>query len=112
MKTSRKSPSEPRDHRLGIVLIGVFAACIGLGRTYCPAAAFDLDPNAAFAASAENQARPSVAIERVGRLLVLNYRPLGPGGGRLSNAAVQGRSPAFTVYRGQKKIASGQFRYG
>lgn len=114
MKTSHRPSWEPRDHRLGIVWIGVFAVCIGLERPCCSAAEFEfaLDPNAALAAPAQDQAKPSVAIDRDGRLLVLTYRPLGSGGGRISNAAAQGRSPAFTVYRGQKKIVSGQFRYG
>jgi hypothetical protein len=51
--------------------------------------------------------RPGVAAERQGRLLVLSYRA--PDGEAQSKP---GTPPRFAVYRGQRKIASGQFEYG
>jgi hypothetical protein len=54
----------------------------------------------------------SVSIIKQGRNLVLNYELLGPRGRyQLAN---QDRShpPEFTVYQGDKKVASGKFEFG
>jgi hypothetical protein len=55
---------------------------------------------------------PAVEVEHKGRLLVLTYGPRPGAGGLLSNAGPPGEPPGFTVYKGQQKIASGQFEYG
>ena len=55
---------------------------------------------------------PTVAVERQGRLLVLTYGPTSASGGQLSNAVSRDEPPGFTIYKGQRKIASGQFEYG
>jgi len=55
---------------------------------------------------------PAVEVEHKGRLLVLTYGPTSASGGRLSNAGPPGEPPGFTVYKGPRKIASGQFEYG
>jgi hypothetical protein len=55
---------------------------------------------------------PMVTVEHKGRLLVLTYGPTSAGGGQSANADARGEPPGFTVYKGQRKIASGQFEYG
>jgi hypothetical protein len=56
--------------------------------------------------------QPTVTVERHGRLLVLTYGPKSADGGQLTTADPRGEPPGFTVYQGQRKIASGQFEYG
>jgi len=53
--------------------------------------------------------RPSVTPEGRGRLLFLRYRLAGTG--QWPNAGTLGQAPRFTVYKGQRKIASGRFEY-
>ena len=55
---------------------------------------------------------PTVTVERHGRLLVLTYGTTSAGGGLLADAGPRGEPPRFAVYKGQRKIASGQFEYG
>ena len=55
---------------------------------------------------------PTVTVEHKGRLLVLTYGPPSAGGGLMSNAGPRDEPPGFTIYKGQRKIASGQFEYG
>jgi hypothetical protein len=55
---------------------------------------------------------PTVAVEHKGRLLVLTYGPTSAGGALMSNAGPRGEPPEFTIYKGQRKIASGHFEYG
>ncbi|MGD0262299.1 MAG: hypothetical protein ABSD29_21235 [Verrucomicrobiota bacterium] len=54
----------------------------------------------------------SVAIERRGRNLTMSYRLTGVGG--LYQMVEQDRShpPEFTIYQGDKKVASGKFEFG
>ncbi len=58
--------------------------------------------------------RSSVDVQRSGRQLNLNYKLIDPNGNRV--AAVQDRSertnPAVRIYRGEKLLESGTFRYG
>lgn len=54
--------------------------------------------------------KPSVGVARQGRLLILTYKPPEPNEGQ--SADPRGQSPAFTIYAGQEKIASGRFEYG
>jgi hypothetical protein len=51
--------------------------------------------------------KPGVTVERQGRLLVFRY-----GATREAAQNDPNRPPAFAVYQGQRKIASGQFEYG
>jgi hypothetical protein len=55
----------------------------------------------------------SVALERSGRKLLMNYRLQGADG-EFYRLAQQDRStpPEFTVYHGGKKVLSGQFQFG
>jgi hypothetical protein len=55
---------------------------------------------------------PAVTVEHKGRLLVLTYGPTAASGVLSSNAGPRGEPPGFTIYKGQRKIASGQFEYG
>ena len=55
---------------------------------------------------------PTVAVEHKGRLLILTYGPKSASGGQLSNAVSRDEPPGFTIYKGQRKITSGQFEYG
>ncbi len=54
---------------------------------------------------------PAVTVEHRGRLLVLTCGK-SAGGVLSSNVSPRGQPPRFTVYRGQRQIASGQFEYG
>ena len=56
--------------------------------------------------------KPSVKIERQGRLLVLTYHAVDAQGAPYSTAEQRSLSPRFTIYKGQREIASGQFEYG
>jgi hypothetical protein len=55
--------------------------------------------------------KQTIDVKRQGRLLVLNYKLTGQGG---ENYRDQSRreKPAFTVYKGDKVISSGNFEYG
>jgi hypothetical protein len=55
---------------------------------------------------------PPVTVEHKARLLVLTHGPASADGGLMSNAGPRGEPPRFTIYKGQRKIASGQFEYG
>jgi hypothetical protein len=52
-----------------------------------------------------------VKVERQGRVLVLNYELVGIGNEKYANTR-RDNKPSFTIYEGQKAIASGQFEYG
>jgi hypothetical protein len=52
-----------------------------------------------------------VKAERQGRVLALNYKLVGMGGESYTNFD-RSKPPTFTVYKGDKKIASGTFEYG
>jgi hypothetical protein len=52
-----------------------------------------------------------VTAERQGRALELDYKLLGIGGEKYVNSD-SNKPPTFTVYKGGKRIASGEFEYG
>jgi hypothetical protein len=52
-----------------------------------------------------------VTAERQGRALELDYKLLGIGGEEYVNSD-SNKPPTFTVYKGDKRIASGTFEYG
>ena len=52
-----------------------------------------------------------VTAEREGRVLSLDYKLLGIGGEEYVNSD-SNKPPTFTVYKGGKRIASGEFEYG
>ena len=52
-----------------------------------------------------------VKAQRQGRSLELDYELLGIGGEKYT-ASDRRKPPTFTVYKGDKKIASGEFEYG
>ncbi len=56
--------------------------------------------------------RQSVRVNRRGAALVLNYELVGIGDERYVSAGRSSPPPSFTIYRGDKAIASGQFEYG
>jgi len=57
--------------------------------------------------------RQSVKVERQGPVMVLNYELIGRGGERyVINRGENAKSPTFTVYRGDSKVASGDFEFG
>ena len=55
--------------------------------------------------------KQTVKVNRQGRHLVMNYELLGVGGEKYTGGS-NGEPPTFTVYRGDKKIASDKFEYG
>ncbi len=64
------------------------------------------------ASSDETRAvKPTVTVERQGRMLVLTYRLLGADGQPYGQRAA-GSRPGFTIHQGKKQIASGPFAYG
>ncbi len=57
--------------------------------------------------------RQVVKIEREGSTMVLNYELIGQGGERYSiNQTQDSPAPSFAVYRGDRKVASGDFKFG
>ncbi len=50
-------------------------------------------------------------VRRQGRVLQLNYKLLGIGGESYTNTD-RSKPPTFTVYKGDKEIASGKFEFG
>ncbi len=52
-----------------------------------------------------------VKVNRKGRNLVMNYELLGVGGEKYTSSN-RSEPPIFTVYRGNKEIASDKFEYG
>lgn len=56
--------------------------------------------------------RQVVEVKRQGRMLVLNYRVQGIGGEEYGPSRRPDSRAKFTVYRGEKAIATGAFEYG
>jgi hypothetical protein len=52
-----------------------------------------------------------IDVKRQGRVLQLNYKLLGAGGEKYTNAD-RSKPPIFIVYKGDKEIASGKFEFG
>jgi len=55
--------------------------------------------------------KQTMEVKRQGKILALDYRLLGIGGEAYTRAD-RSNPPSFTVYKGDKEIASGQFAYG
>jgi len=55
--------------------------------------------------------KPTVKAQRQGRILVLNYELRGLGG-EIYTDSNRSKPPAFTVYEGDKEIASDKFEFG
>jgi len=55
--------------------------------------------------------RQTVKAQRRGRVLVLNYELLGIGGEKYTGRD-RSKPPTFTVYKGDKEIASDKFEFG
>lgn len=53
----------------------------------------------------------TVKVKRQGRILVLDYELRGLGG-EIYTSSDRSKPPAFTVYKGDKEIASGEFEFG
>ena len=54
----------------------------------------------------------SASITRQGRNLSLNYQLVGVGGAYQLSSQDRSHPPEFTVYQGDKKVASGKFEFG
>jgi len=54
---------------------------------------------------------PTIKVQRQGRILRLSCELLGAGGEAYTGGD-RSKPPTFTVYKGQKKIASGKFEFG
>ena len=54
--------------------------------------------------------RQVVKVQRRGQLLIMDYQLIGAGGEWYGVST--GHRPSFTVYKGDKKIASGKFEFG
>jgi hypothetical protein len=55
--------------------------------------------------------KQTVKTQRQGRILVLNYELLGIGG-EIYTDSNRNKPPTFTVYKGDKEIASDKFEFG
>jgi len=55
--------------------------------------------------------KPTVKAQRQGSVLVLNYELLGIGG-EIYTDSNRNKPPTFTVYKGDKEIASDKFEFG
>lgn len=55
--------------------------------------------------------KQTVKVQRQGSILVLNYEMLG-GGGEKYTSSDRSKPPTFTVYKGDKEIASDKFEFG
>ena len=55
--------------------------------------------------------KQTIKVNRQGRNLVMNYELLGVGGEKYTGGN-SGEKPTFTVYKGNKEIASDKFEYG
>ncbi len=55
--------------------------------------------------------KQTVKAQRQGRILALNYQLLGMGG-EMYTSANRNKPPTFTVYKGDKEIASDKFEFG
>ena len=53
----------------------------------------------------------TVKAKRQGRILVLDYELVGAGGEKYTGGD-RSKPPTFTVYKGDKEIASGEFEFG
>ncbi|MBC8470313.1 MAG: hypothetical protein H8D56_12650 [Planctomycetes bacterium] len=53
----------------------------------------------------------TVKVKRRGSALILNYELLG-GGGEIYTSSDRSKPPTFTIYKGDKEIASGKFEFG
>ncbi len=72
-----------------------------------------VDPNARATLKVGAPLRQVVKIERRGPVMVLNYGLVGRGGERYAIRRNQDSgTPAFSVYRGDEKVSSGQFEFG
>lgn len=89
-----------------IILLGAMAVSARAEQAVSPDAT---DPNELRIADSVS---PSVQITHQGRLLILTYRPPESDGRQPSDADPRPQPPAFTIYKGQRKIASGRFEYG
>ena len=64
------------------------------------------------AGGTESQFRHTVAVNRQGRRLILEYKLLDPAGHELDLREMAQEPPRFTVYQGDRKLATGQFEFG
>ncbi len=55
--------------------------------------------------------KPAVMVERRGHLLILSYKLVGADGQPYTQSVPSSR-PEFTIRKGNRQIASGQFEYG
>lgn len=55
--------------------------------------------------------KQTVEVKRKGRYLILNYKLLGLGGESYISSD-SNKPPIFTIYRGEKEIASDKFQFG
>jgi hypothetical protein len=55
--------------------------------------------------------KQTVKIKRQGSVLILNYELLG-GGGEKYTGSNRSKPPTFTIYKGDKEIASDKFQFG
>jgi len=72
-----------------------------------------VDPSAAATLKIGAPLRHVVKVERQGPTMVLNYKLIGQGGEPYAiNRNRPEERPAFTVYRGDRQVASGNFEFG
>lgn len=98
----RKGPHLMPHHRL--MLIGVLFCLFNYGTACAQAPSPGENP--------ESQLSHTVKVERQGRRLVLQHVLLDPAGQVQNLRDITQEPPRFTVYLGDKKLATGQFEFG
>ena len=70
----------------------------------------DEDKPAAFKVGAP--LKQTVKMQRQGPLLVINYELTGAGGETYNSVINNSKRPMFTVFKGDKEVATGEFEFG
>ena len=90
---------------------GAMEACLD-ERTRAAATRITVTENTTATLTVGGPLTNSVALSRQGRRLAMSYQVVGAGGAyRMLNVDLA-HPPEFTVYKGDKKLASGQFQFG
>ncbi len=84
-------------------------------RGACPATpgfdTFNLRPDEPHTLRIGAPLRPSVEVDRQGRILKLDYKLLDAAGRQYLPQSLEGR-PSFAVFNGDRQVGSGRFEYG
>ena len=95
-------------HILELHLEGGFAHFLSQGSTQL--GPIQMEPDESVTLKAGGPLVQRMTVQRKGQLLAMDYRLIGIGGERYRFETVH--RPTFTIYKDDKEIASGKFRFG